>query len=72
MCTNNVVEDEVHFLIDCDKYVHTRGKYKLLVMQYLNSSNNFINVMTATDFVDLSNLAGFLEEAMCMRENANV
>ena len=59
----NSVEDESHFLIDCQMYNDSRRDYNF--PSFGTSQENFIHVICSTDYF---NLANFLECAFKRRE----
>lgn len=43
MCNKGVIEDEVHFLLNCEKYTKLRQSFQYDTKNYLNLSNNINN-----------------------------
>ena len=74
--TCNIMEDEIHFLVDCKLYSDIRNKYKLTKQTDIDSVDHFKNVMMYVheDQINVKdcityycNLAKFLEEATIIR-----
>lgn len=57
------------FLTDCETCVHNQEKLKIHNNTKLDSVTNCMNVMTATGRDVRSNVAGYLEEALYIRES---
>jgi hypothetical protein len=66
VCKSSKVEDEVHFIIECPKYDLLRNKYNIRIAS--PDQNTFVSLMTANNYQDWKNLAGYLEEAFEVRE----
>lgn len=43
MCNKSVIEDEVHFLLNCEKYTELRQSFQNDIKNYLELSNNINN-----------------------------
>ena len=67
-CTRNVVEDEIHFLIQCDKFSQEREKFLKLVYSKVNAFSNlsekekFYWILNCEDSKVLNALGKFLHE----------
>ena len=68
LCSQNVVENEYHFLLCCTKYSNIRNKY--LGHQSWPSLNKFNAFLTSDKKPVLYRLTKFLKEALDIRKNA--
>ena len=59
MCTNNVIEDEEHFLVVCKTYDKLKTKHNII-------TDNAVELMNC---IDQQNLAQYLEGAFNLRKN---
>ena len=73
-CSNNVVEDELHFLIACPKYSHLREVlFKDISTLYknfdsLNNMNKFIWLLSNEDQYILTELSSFISTSFELRK----
>ena len=63
VCKTNVLEDEIHFITECIAYSRVREKY------LIGAKINFIETLTATSNIYMSNLASYVNEALKIRDD---
>ena len=70
-CSLNLVEDEVHFLVECPLFEDLRCNHNITCSPNISSAHNFIRMMTNSNVNHLRNVCRFLLSAERRREDFN-
>ena len=60
MCNLNVVEDEYHFILQCEKYIDVRRRYHKNYYWQMPSCFKFVQLLSVRNIKELSNLGKYL------------
>jgi hypothetical protein len=75
ICDTGVIEDELHFMMDCSKYRELRNKYLYPILLKLSNIYNynewemFVNILSSTDKNVIISVANYIHNAMIERNN---
>ena len=69
MCSNNDIEDEYHFILECSKYVEIRRKYIKPDYCINPSAFKLTQLVSVQNIKDLSNLGNYLYVAEKIRNS---
>ena len=67
MCNLNVVEDEYHFILQCEKYIDVRRKYLKKYYWQRPSYVKLVQLLSVRNIKELNNLGKYvlLAEQIC-------
>jgi hypothetical protein len=68
MCNLNVVEDEYHFILQCEKYIDVRRYLKKYYWQ-MPSCFKLIQLLSVRNIKELNNLGKYLPDYICTRHD---
>jgi hypothetical protein len=60
MCNLNVVEDEYHFILQCEKYIDVRRRYPKKYYWQMPSCFKLIQLLSVSNIRELKNLGKYL------------
>ena len=60
MCNLNVVEDEYHFILQCEKYIDVRRRYLKKYYWQMSSCFKLIQLLSVRNIKELNNLGKYL------------
>ena len=68
LCTLNIVEDEIHFLIQCPVYQDIRDKYNISISCISNNEDLFVSLLNTNSTENIFNVTKYLNEAFEKRK----